>query len=49
MESRKPVQEEQQAAWQRKLDEEREKLVVQKVTLPNGATFTRLKPVTATT
>jgi hypothetical protein len=28
-----------------KFDEERQKLVVQIVKLPNGATFTRLKPV----
>jgi len=28
-----------------KLEEERQKLVVQIVKLPNGATFTRLKPV----
>jgi hypothetical protein len=30
-----------------KLEAERQKLVVQIVKLPNGASFTRLKPVTA--
>jgi hypothetical protein len=32
---------------QQKLEEERQKLVAQVVKLPNGARFTRLKPVTA--
>ena len=32
-------------AQQKAEDEERQKLVVQKVKLPNGATFTRLRPV----
>jgi hypothetical protein len=31
----------------RKLEAERQKLVAQIVKLPNGASFTRLKPVTA--
>jgi hypothetical protein len=30
---------------QKKLEEERQKLIVQTVKLPNGATYTRLKPV----
>ena len=36
-----------QLEQQRKLQEERQKLVVHVVKLPNGATFTRLKPVVA--
>jgi hypothetical protein len=32
---------------QQKLEEERQKLVAQIVKLPNGARFTRLKPMTA--
>jgi ribosomal protein L22 len=45
MQSKKPVPESIVAEGQRKAEEEREKLVVQTVKLPNGATFTRLKPV----
>lgn len=45
MQSKKPTPEEAQLEWQQKLEEERQKLVVQKVKLSNGATFTRLKPV----
>jgi hypothetical protein len=33
------------AEAQRKLEDERRKLVEQTVKLPNGATFTRLKPI----
>jgi hypothetical protein len=47
MQSKKPTPEQVQLEWQRKLEEERQKLVVQKVKLPNGATFTRLKPAIA--
>jgi len=47
MQSKKPTPEEAQLEGQRKLEEERQKLVVQIVKLPNGATFTRLKPVMA--
>jgi hypothetical protein len=47
MQVKKSVPEPDAAAeWQRRLEEERQKLVVQKVKLPNGAVFTRLKPVT---
>lgn len=48
MRAKKAVpQQDTMADLQRKLEEERQKLVVQKVRLPNGATFTRLKPVAA--
>jgi hypothetical protein len=33
------------AEQQRKVEEERRKLVEQTIKLPNGATFTRLKPI----
>lgn len=45
MQPKKSVPEEAQLEGQRKLKEERQKLVVQTVKLNNGATFTRLKPV----
>jgi hypothetical protein len=47
MQSKKSVQEESQVEGQRKLQEERQKLIVNKVKLPNGATFTILRPVVA--
>lgn len=47
MRAKKAVPQDTMADLQRKLEEERQKLVVQKVRLPNGATFTRLKPVSA--
>ena len=37
---------EEQQKLEERMKEERQKLVVQIVKLPNGATFTRLKPVT---
>ncbi len=39
-------QQDQSAEQQKQVEEERLKLVVHKVKLPNGATFTRLKSVT---
>jgi hypothetical protein len=39
------VFEPQQLEAAQKLQQEREKLIVQRLKLPNGATFTRLKPV----
>jgi hypothetical protein len=47
MRSKKSSPEEMQFESQRKLEEERQNMVVQVVKLPNGVTFTRLKPVTA--
>lgn len=47
MQSKKPISESDATEGQRKLQEERQKLIVQTIKLPNGATFTRLKPVTA--
>jgi hypothetical protein len=46
MQTKKPESEMEDA--QRRLQEERQKLVVQKVKLPNGATFTRFRPVVST-
>jgi len=45
MQSKKSVTEEAQLEGQRKLEEERQRLVVHRVKLNNGATFTKLKPV----
>jgi hypothetical protein len=42
-----PVPEEVVSEERQKLEAERQKLVAQIVTLPNGARFTRLKPITA--
>lgn len=47
MYSKKSIPEEAQVDGQQKLQEERQKLVVHKVKLPNGAIFTRLKPAVA--
>jgi hypothetical protein len=51
MYSKKPTPEQAQLEAQREaqriLEEERQKLVLHKVRLPNGATFTRLKPAMA--
>jgi hypothetical protein len=47
MKTKKLSPEEIQLEGQRKLEEDRQKLIVQRVKLSNGATFTRLKPVTA--
>ena len=47
MEKKNSIQEQAVAEERQKLEEERQKLVVQMVKLPNGATFTRFKPVGA--
>jgi hypothetical protein len=48
MQSKKSVPEQDATIEaQRQLEEERKKLVVQKIKLSNGATFTRLRPVVA--
>ncbi len=39
-----PVPEHVMAEERQKLEEQRRKLIVQTVKLPNGATFTRLRP-----
>ena len=44
MQTKKSVSETATADVQQRMAEERQKLVVQTVKLPNGATFTRLKP-----
>ncbi len=43
MQTKKPVADTDEA--QRRFEEERQKLVAQRVKLPNGATFTVFKPV----
>jgi len=45
MQKKKPVPEEVLTEARQKVEEDRQKLIVQIVKLPNGATFTRLKPV----
>lgn len=45
MEKKKPVPEEFVTELRQRAEEDRQKLIVQVVKLPNGATFTRLKPV----
>jgi len=45
MQKKKHVPEPDAKDDQRRFEEERQKLVVQRVKLPNGVTFTRLKPV----
>lgn len=45
LKSKKSVSETVVEESQRKFEEERRRLVAQVVKLPNGATFTRLKPV----
>ena len=45
MQAKKPVPEHVILEARQKLEEERRKLVVQVVKLPNGGTFTKLKPV----
>lgn len=45
MQNRITIQEEVASEQRQKFEEERRKLIVQRVKLPNGATFTRLKPV----
>jgi hypothetical protein len=47
MQSKNSVPEDVLSELQQRLKEERQKLVVQTVKLPSGATFTRFKPVTA--
>jgi hypothetical protein len=47
MQKKNPTPENVVLEAQQKLEEERQKLVVHKVKLPNGATFTRLKPATS--
>jgi hypothetical protein len=46
METRQPVPQEQIEERKKMQEEELRKLTVQRVKLPNGAIFTRLKPVT---
>ena len=43
IQTKKPAAESDEA--QRRFEEERQKLVIQRVKLPNGATFTVFKPV----
>ena len=47
MQKKNPAQDNLITEAQQRLEEERQKLVVHKVRLPNGATFTRLKPATS--
>jgi len=47
MRKKNPVPEHVVLEQRQRMEEERQKLVVQIVKLPNGATFTRLRPVTA--
>jgi hypothetical protein len=47
MQKRNSVPEQIQLEQRKKLEEERQKLVVQSVKLPNGVRFTLLKPVGA--
>jgi cobyric acid synthase len=48
MQTKKSNEDSAASEAQRKFEEERKTLVVQVVKLPNGATFTRLKPVVTT-
>jgi hypothetical protein len=45
MDKKKPVPEDIVTELRQKAEEDRRKLIVQSVKLPNGAIFTRLKPV----
>lgn len=45
MQSKKSISQQPAADGQKTAEEERQKLVVQVIKLPNGATFTRLRPV----
>jgi hypothetical protein len=45
MDKKKPIPEDVVAELRQRAEEDRQKLIVQIVKLPNGATFTRLKPV----
>lgn len=45
MQNRNTVREDVASEQWQKFEEEQRKLVVQRVKLPNGATFTRLEPV----
>jgi hypothetical protein len=47
MPNEKPISEQALEQARQKAAEERQKLVVQTVKLPNGATFTKLRPVAA--
>ncbi len=48
MQKKKSVPEQVESEQRQKMEEERQRLVLHVVRLPNGATFTRLKPAGAT-